>query len=243
MVDVVRPKNSCCFPTVMVTGACGLIGTRVVDHLLKTKHDVIRVDKALGDDLTDEYAVRSIMQKHHADHLINLFAFNDHVAPGEKRGTLFDLPLASFDDCMRVNLTALFSVCREYARSILEGEWVGASSGNIINFGASTGMVSARPDMYGGAHKHVGYSVSKAGVIHLTRVLAAHLAPDITVNCISPGGIGADQPDEFKKLYASHTPMARMGRTTDILPAIDMLLKSHYMTGANIVIDGGWTII
>lgn len=239
--------------TIIVAGSKGLIGRHVCDALRcmgtfegqrykysspgDTEHDVIELDLKLGHDLADESFVREFFASNRADALINLFAFNDHVAPGEKRGTLFDLPLQSFRDCMETNLTTLFSVCREYARN--------NSNGNIINFGASTGLVSARPDMYGGAHKHVGYSVSKAGVVHLTRVLAVHLAPDIRVNCISPGGVEHDQPEEFKELYGSYTPMGRMARLGDLMPAIKMLMdpQNAYMTGANIVVDGGWTIV
>ena len=216
-----------------MTGHQGLIG-RYLYHELSHDFDILGVDLPTLD-LTNEDAVKDFFRENPAHHLINLFAFNDHVRPGEKRGTLFDLPLSSFKSCLDVNLTALFSVCREYARS--------NATGNIINFGATTGIVSARDDMYGGAHKHVGYSVSKAGVIHLTKVLAVHLAPSIRVNCISPGGIEADQDDEFKAIYSSHTPMERMGKLSDLLPAVKMLLdpKNCYMTGANVLVDGGWT--
>lgn len=223
---------------IILAGSEGLIGTHL-RNVLSEDYIVHTIDKALPKtcDLTNEHDVTHYFKHWPAHHLINLFAFNDHVKPGEKRGTLFDLPLQSFRDCMEVNLTALFHVCREYARNNPDG--------NIINFGASTGIVSARTDMYGGAHKHVGYSVSKAGVIHLTKILAAHLAPRIRVNCISPGGIVADQSDEFKALYGSHTPMGRMGELRDLEPAVRMLLdpKNAYMTGANITVDGGWTIV
>jgi NAD(P)-dependent dehydrogenase (short-subunit alcohol dehydrogenase family) len=218
---------------VIITGSEGLIG-RYIKSALADEYAVICFDVALGHDLCDEECVKDVF-KQKAEHLINLFAFNDHVTSGELRGTLFDLPLQSFRDCMEVNLTALFSVCREFARNNL--------SGNIINFGATTGIVSARNDMYSGAHKHVGYSISKAGVIHLTRILAVHLAPKFRVNCISPGGIAANQSDEFKVLYGSHTPMKRMAELSDLETPIRMLLdpKNCYMTGANIIVDGGWT--
>lgn len=222
---------------VMLAGSEGLIGAHLRE-ILSEDYIVHTVDKTLPKtcDLTNEQDVTEYFKTWHADHLINLFAFNDHVKPGEKRGTLFDLPLQSFRDCIEVNLTALFHVCREYARN--------NPNGNIINFGASTGIVSARPDMYGGGHKHVGYSVSKAGVIHLTKILAVHLAPDIRVNCISPGGIAADQSDEFRQLYGSHTPMGRMGELCDLEPAVRMLLdtRNRYMSGANIVIDGCYSL-
>ena len=220
---------------VCITGAYGLIGKHL-KGVLAEDYNITCLDLP-SIDLTNELQVTEYFKHCKAQHLINLFAFNDHVKPGEKRGTLFDLPLESFRSCMEVNLTALFHVCREYARNNPDG--------NIINFGASTGMVSARDDMYDGAHKHVGYSVSKAGVIHLTKILAVHLAPKIRVNCISPGGIKAGQSEEFQALYGSHTPMERMGHLEDLEAPVKMLLdpKNRYMTGANIVVDGGWTII
>ena len=92
---------------------------------------------------------------HHC--LINCFALNDHVDNKRKKQTIFDFPLDSFSNFFEINLTALFSVCREFARN--------NKKGTIINFSATTGIVSPRPDLYDGAHKHPGYSISKAGVI------------------------------------------------------------------------------
>lgn len=223
--------------TIIIAGSEGLIGRHVAKHLANSGFSVCLLDKTLGHDLEDERFVRNFFATQKGNILINLFAFNDHVKQGEKRGTLFDLSLESFRSCLEINLTALFSVCREFARN--------NESGRIINFGASTGIVSAKPDMYQGAHKHVGYSVSKAGVIHLTKILAAHLAPNFNVNCVSPGGVESDQSNEFKELYGSHLPLRRMLKLDEILPVIDMLIdeRNTYMTGANIVIDGGWTII
>lgn len=231
---------------VIVTGSEGLIGRHVCAALEKRScfsdiDDVIRLDVTLGHDLTDERCVKELFKQHVLkrdgtfNSLINLFAYNDHVKPGESRGTLFDLPLESFSMSLNVNLTALFSVCREFARN---------GGDNIINFGASTGIVSARTDMYGGAHKHVGYSVSKAGVIHLTKILAVHLAPDVRVNCISPGGVRVDQSDSFVQAYSGHTPMRRMASLDDLMPSLQMLLdpSNEYMVGANIVVDGGYTL-
>ena len=106
---------------------------------------------------------------------------NDHVDGNRKKETLFNISLDSFSKYLDVNLTALFSVCREFGRN--------NKNGTIVNFSATTGIVSARPDLYNGSHKHAGYSVSKAGVINLTKYLATHLGPSIRVNCIAPGGV------------------------------------------------------
>ena len=113
----------------------------------------------------------------------------------------------------------------------------------MVNFAATTGIVSARPDLYDGAHKDIGYSISKAGVINLTKYLATHLAPEIRVNCISPGGIEHDQDELFKEKYSKLTPMRRMMKKNELNDLIEYLCsdKSSYVTGANFIVDGGWT--
>jgi len=219
---------------IIVTGSEGLLGKEIVKHLAKN-NQVLKLDLALGHDLTDEDFVRKWFSKNHASSLVNCFALNDHVEKGKKRPTLFDITLESFSKFLDVNLVALFSVCREFSRN--------NKSGSIINFSASTGIVSARPDLYNGGHKHIAYSVSKAGVINLTKFLATHLAPNIRVNCIAPGGVESNQDDTFKQKYAKHTPMKRMMKKNELNGIIDYLCgsQSSYVAGATFVIDGGWT--
>lgn len=219
---------------IIITGSEGLVGKELSKYLAKN-NEILKLDLLLGHDLTDEKFVQAWFKKNKADALVNCFAMNDHVGPGEKRGTLFDISLESFSKYLEVNLTTLFSVCREYARN--------NKIGSIVNFSATTGIVSARPDIYGGKHKHIAYSVSKSGVINMTKFLATHLAPNIRVNCVSPGGIEFDQDEKFKKVYASLTPMKRMMKKHELDEIIAYLCSknSSYVTGANFIIDGGWT--
>ena len=203
---------------------------------MSNTNTLYKLDLVLGHDLTNEDFVKSWFEKNKVDCLINCFAFNDHVESNQKRSTLFDITLGSFSEFLHVNLTSLFSVCREFARN--------NKSGSIINFSATTGIVSARPDLYDGGHKHIAYAVSKAGVINLTKYLAAHFAPDIRVNCIAPGGAQFNQSKQFIKLYSSHTPMKRMMDPKELNYLVDYLCSSNssYVTGATFVVDGGWTI-
>lgn len=219
---------------IVITGSEGLLGKEISKYLEK-KHQVYRLDVLLGHDLTNEDFVKKWFKKNKADCLVNCFALNDHVTVGEKRKTFFDITLESFSKFLDVNLTALFSVCREFARN--------NKSGTIVNFSATTGIVSARPDLYDGGHKHPAYSVSKAGVINLTKFLATHLAPDFRVNCIAPGGVEYDQDDEFLKKYSKLTPMKRMMKKNELNELIELLCGpgSSYLTGATIIVDGGWT--
>ena len=219
---------------IIVTGSEGLLG-KEISRFLEKKNEVLKLDLCLGHDLTNENFVRDWFAKNKADCLVNCFALNDHVEKGKPRGTLFDFSLESFGKFLDVNLTSLFSVCREFARN--------NEFGSIVNFSATTGIVSARPDLYDGGHKHPAYSVSKAGVINLTKFLATHLAPKIRVNCIAPGGVEFDQDEKFKKSYSSLTPMKRMMRKDELNKLVEFLCTddSSYITGSTILADGGWT--
>ena len=219
---------------IIVTGSEGLIGSELSGFLEKN-HEIIKIDLVLGHNLNNESFVKDWFSKHKADALVNCFALNDHVKEGQKRGTLFDQDLQTLSKYFQVNLVSLFSVCREFARN--------NSKGSIINFSATTGIVSARPDIYDGAHKDIGYSISKAGVINLTKYLATHMAPNFRVNCVSPGGVEHNQDELFKEKYSKLTPMKRMMKKDELNDIIEYLCsdKSSYVTGANFVIDGGWT--
>jgi len=219
---------------IIITGSEGLLGKEIATYL-KKEHEVVGLDLILGQDLTDENFVKDWFSKNKADCLVNCFAMNDHVEEGKTRGTIFDLTLESFKKFLDINLTSLFSVCREFA--------INNDNGSIVNFSASTGIVSARPDLYNGGHKHPAYSISKAGVINLTKFLATHLAPKIRVNCIAPGGVEFDQDDKFKQAYAALTPMKRMMKKNELNKLVEFLCTSDssYMTGSTIVVDGGWT--
>ena len=219
---------------IIITGSEGLLG-KEISKFLEKENKIIRVDLVLGHNLNDEKFVKQFFKKNKADCLVNCFALNDHVDKKRKKNTLFNISLDSFSKFLEVNLTSLFSVCREFARN--------NNSGSIVNFSASTGLVSARPDLYNGSHKHIAYSISKAGVINLTKFLSTHLAPKIRVNCIAPGGVEHKQNKDFIKKYSMHTPMKRMMKKNELNEMVEFLCKpsSSYVTGATFVIDGGWT--
>ncbi|HYL66115.1 MAG TPA: SDR family oxidoreductase [Nitrosopumilaceae archaeon] len=220
---------------IIITGSEGLLGSEICKFFEKD-NKIYKLDLELGHDLTDEKFVKKWFKNNHANYLINCFALNDHVNAERKKRTVFDIPLESFSNYMEVNLTALFSVCREFARN--------NKTGAIVNFSSYLGIVSSRPDMYEGSHKDIGYCVSKAGVIHLTKYLAVHFAPNIRVNCLVPGGTFLNQSSKFVKKYSELTPMSRMMRKNELNDLTDYLCseKSSYVTGAAIVVDGGYSI-
>ena len=98
-----------------------------------------------------------------------------------------------------------------------------------------------------GKEKHIGYSVSKAAVAHMSRCLAVSLAPKIRVNCIAPGGVAfsptSESSENFVRMYEKNTPIGRMMDVSELNGMVEYLCseKSSYCTGAIINIDGGWT--
>jgi len=223
--------------TIIITGSRGLIGKELTKGLEKN-YNIIELDLIFGHDLSNEDFVIKFFKENKADYLVNLFALNHRMDSNlSEKSTLFNISLKSFKDYLDINLVALFSVCREFAKNNLYG--------GIINFSSTYGLGSPIPSLYKGREKHIAYGVSKAGVIQLTKHLASHLAPNIRVNCIAPGGVLSNQSEEFKKEYSKKTPMKRMMKNgSELLGIVEYLCseKSSYTTGAVFTIDGGWTI-
>lgn len=121
-------------------------------------------------------------------------------------------------------------------------------SGSIVNFGSTYGIQAPDFSVYQEADmasSPAHYSATKAGVINLTRYLASYLGDDgIRANAISPGGVFDDQDPRFVEAYEKRTPLGRMATTEDLTGAVVFLASdaSSYVTGHNLVVDGGWTI-
>jgi len=152
----------------------------------------------------------------------------------------------SVDDFRRsidANLNGAYICIRAVTPSMIERK-----RGNIVNIGSMYGIVSADPSIYGnsGLNSPDAYAASKAGLIHLTRYLAVNLAPHgIRVNSISPGGVFDNQPKEFLDKYLPKVPMGRMLNREELLGPLAFLLSdaSSFVTGHNLVVDGGLTVM
>lgn len=142
---------------------------------------------------------------------------------------------------LEVNLTAAFHLCQGLAPVLRRSK--GAS---IVNVGSIYGFLGPDWRLYEGTQMSnpVAYAASKGGLIQLTRWLASTLAPDIRVNAISPAGIFRNQPESFVKSYEARTPMGRMANEQDFVAALVFLASdgARYMTGQNLVIDGGFSV-
>ena len=154
-----------------------------------------------------------------------------------------NMSIDDFKKSIDVNLNASYVCIKAVSRYMME-----AKSGNIINIGSIYGVVSADPSIYGnsGLNSPDAYAASKGGLIHLTKYLAVNLAKyNIRVNAISPGGVFDNQPDEFMKKYLPKVPMNRMLDRKELIGPLMFLLSdaSSYITGQNIIVDGGFTLL
>ena len=142
---------------------------------------------------------------------------------------------------LNVNVGGTFLCTREALLLMKTGP-----GGSIINVGSVYGVVSSDPRIYTDCARMNSevYSASKAGVIQMTKYFSVHAAPfNVRVNCVSPGGVFNNQGDDFVKNYADKTPMQRMAKDSEICGAAVFLAsaEAQYITGQNIVVDGGFS--
>ena len=221
---------------ITITGSEGLIGSTLCKYFKTKGRSVTKLDIKLGHDLTNERFVKKWFKENPTQNLINCFAIDDKIDSTVKKSDLFNFPLEKFSNYFNVNVLALFSVCREFARN--------SKNGTIINFSSTYGVVSPNPNLYENSTKDIAYGVTKAAVINLSKYLAVHLAPKIRVNTIVPGGIKFKQDKKFVNRYSKLTPMKRMMEKNELNELINYLSSknSSYVTGSTIVCDGGYTI-
>jgi NAD(P)-dependent dehydrogenase (short-subunit alcohol dehydrogenase family) len=148
--------------------------------------------------------------------------------------------VAAWRHALDVNLTSAF-VLSQQAAPLLRS----SGHGSIVLFGSIYGTVGPDLSLYTGTEMATpaGYAASKSGLVGFARYLATTLAPDVRVNAISPGGIERGQPDSFRAAYRARTPLGRMGTEEDLKGAIAFLAGdlSAYVTGHELIVDGGWT--
>lgn len=171
------------------------------------------------------------------------------AAAGQENGRFEDYPEAAWDTMIDSHLKTAFFASQAFVRQYRAG---GKRAGSIINVSSTYGVVTPDQSLYeykraGGAtyFKPVGYSVAKSGVLNFTRWLAEYGAPlGIRANTLVPGGVKEEgHAAAFVSEYEKRTPLGRMASETDYNGAVLFLAStaSAYMTGATIVVDGGWT--
>lgn len=258
--------------TAIVTGGTGLIGKKHCEALAAAGANVVVADIAenatkafaetLGEnafgvslDVTDsaslERAKSDILARFGTiDILVNNAAINDMFENPEMAATLSAFekyPIDSFRKSLEVNVLGVFQ-CSQ----IFGIEMVKQGSGSIINVASTYGMVGPDQSIYRNQlgeqtfYKSPAYPTTKGAIINFTRYLAAYWGKNgVRVNTLSPGGVENSQDDFFVQNYSAKTLLGRMAQPTDYQGALMFLASdaSAYMTGANLVVDGGWTAI
>ena len=193
-------------------------------------------------DLSDEHQIVDAVSRTEAQFgAIDILVNNAAARSPNFFAPLAELPLQEWDQVMRVNLTAMFVMVRAAERLL-----VASAHASIINISSIYGISAPDPGIYQEVSFNTPsiYSASKAGVIGLTRYLATYYAhTGIRCNAITPGGVFHGQPDPFVARYAARTPLGRMANADELAPALLYLASdaSSYVTGHNLVVDGGWT--
>jgi NAD(P)-dependent dehydrogenase (short-subunit alcohol dehydrogenase family) len=166
----------------------------------------------------------------------------DHA--GEHSNRFEDFPYSAWQEALGVNVTGMFLCAQAVTIPMLE-----VKRGVIINISSTYGMVGPDQRLYQregqpAQYKPITYTVAKAAVLGLTRYLATYFANSgIRVNTLTPGGVFAGHDDEFVQRYSAKTVLGRMADADEMSSALLFLASdaSSYMTGANLVVDGGWT--
>lgn len=249
---------------VLITGATGKLGQTISETIAELGGDMILIDKPnskfdklekkiskynvkikkLFCDLENEDDRNSIIQeikkeKKGLNCLINNAAL---IGSSYDRGWNVSFEKQSLDlwrSAIEVNLTSIFHLAQEFSLDLRRSK-----GGNIINITSIYGELGPDWSLYEKTNmgNPAAYSVSKGGLIQLTRWLSTTMAPKVRVNAISPGGILRDQPKKFVDKYERRTPMKRMAKEEDFQGAIAYLASdlSKYVTGQIIRVDGGW---
>ena len=207
---------------------------------------------ALPADITDPHQVQQAVQRivdawGRLDILVNSAALDPKVsAEGAVRSSsaFEDFPLEAWERALQVNLTGAFLVTQAAAR-VMRAQ----NRGVIINIASTYGLVGPDQRIYQKPgqppqYKPVYYTVTKAALIGFTRYLATYFAgTGIRVNTLTPGGVYNHQDPDFVAQYAARTVLGRMAEPHEMNAALLFLASdaSSYMTGANLVVDGGWT--
>lgn len=227
--------------SILLTGSEGKIGQQVKEYFSKT-YDIVELDynNKISVDATDELSVKHFfenLENKEIKYIINCIGIPDSVPLTNT--SLLDIDVKYFKKMIDVNLNSIFIIIKECYRKYKH------CLKSIINISSLYSVVSPRIDIYDGKIKNPAYTASKHGLIGLTKHLAVILAVDnININCISPGGVGETIDDEkFIKNYCENVPLKTTISVNDVIKTITYLLCVDSMTGQNIIIDGGYSII
>jgi NAD(P)-dependent dehydrogenase (short-subunit alcohol dehydrogenase family) len=237
---------------IIVTGGSGLLGKEMIKNITLKGGVAINADINVESDLSnktlklDVTSEQSIIESFKLvnNHFGKIDGLVNNAYPRTKDwGNKFeDIKLESWQTNVDLQMNSVFNCIQKIIPYLL------ISKGNVVNIGSVYGVVGNDFTVYEntGLTSPAAYSAIKGGLTNFTRYLASYYGKDgIRVNIVSPGGIFDNQHPTFVKQYNHKVPMKRMGNPDDISPAVSFLLsdEAKYITGQNIIVDGGWTCI
>jgi NAD(P)-dependent dehydrogenase (short-subunit alcohol dehydrogenase family) len=254
----------------VVTGALGLLGRQHCYALSEAGATVVACDLNKDECISfaselgnDSIGIRLDVTSHenlvelketllskfgHIDILVNNAAINDMFespALAAEQSMFENYPLELWKKSLDVNITGTFLCCQ-----VLGTEMVRKGYGSIINIASTYGIVAPDQSLYADKdgnqvfYKSASYPVTKGAVISFTKFLASYWGKKgVRINTLSPGGVENHQDEFFILSYSKKTPLGRMAKPTDYKGALIFLASdaSAYMTGSNLIVDGGWT--
>ncbi len=238
---------------IILTGSEGLIGAAVRDYLIKNSVTLIQIDVAFKSKKEHQF-VCDITQPQEVKQLINTVLdkygridglVNNAYPRTQDWGTKFeDVPLESWGKNVEMQLNTCFHMC-QLVLPVMQAQ----KSGSVVNISSIYGVVGNDFTVYentGGMTSPAAYSAIKGGVVNFSRYLASYYGGHgVRVNCLSPGGVFNHQNVSFVKQFEHKVPLKRMAKPEEMAPPIAFLLsdESGYITGHNLMVDGGWTAI
>tara|TARA_B110001454_G_scaffold218910_1_gene248525 strand:- start:2013 stop:2810 length:798 start_codon:yes stop_codon:yes gene_type:complete len=250
---------------IIITGAAGNLGSKYAEGLSQAGANLVLADldyarcKKLGKQLESKYSAKTLAVKLDLTNKISIknmvtksmkefskidVLINNAAYQGNQKTRKIkfeDFPLNEWNKAVSVNLTGIFLTCQEVGKIMVKQK-----NGNIINISSTYGLVAPDQRIYGvsGQNAAAFYSATKAAIINLTRYLASYWnRTGIRVNSLSPGGVENSQEANFIKNYSEKTILGRMAQKDEYIGSIIFLSSdaSSYMTGSNLIVDGGWT--
>ncbi len=238
---------------IVVTGGSGLLGKSIIADIRSKNGIAVNAEIKVKSDKTNQTVYCDITNE---DSITEMFQFvlenfgridgivNNAYPYTSDWGTKFeDVPLDSWRKNVDMQLNSCFVICK-MGLEIMRMQ----KSGAIVNIASIYGVVGNDFTVYENTAltSPAAYAAIKGGVINFSRYLASYYGPHgIRVNCVSPGGIFNDQNPVFVKQYENKVPLKRMAKPEDISPSVSFLLseEAKYITGHNLIVDGGWTAI
>jgi len=244
--------NSLKGKVIIVTGGSGLLGREIVSDLILKGAIAINADINEDTDLDNNtFKIDITVEKSIIDSVETISKYygkidglvNNAYPRTKDWGTKFeDISYESWQKNVDVQMNTTFLFIQKLMPELLR------TKGSIVNMASIYGVVGNDMTIY--ENTNIGtaaqYSAIKGGIINLTRYLASYYGKKgVTLNCVSPGGIFDNQDAVFVSNYEKKVPLGRMGTPKDIAPIVSFLLseEAKYITGQNIIVDGGWTCI